>query len=204
MPLTNSKLARLLRQKWSDPEKLAQEIVLLLQDAIGETSTTSTSTSVASSTTTLSGSTDTQAFTIVSPHYEADYLQCTDSGGNTVYLAKPYLFRPSIWQGLTVTLANTMLGTRLGTLTIEYGMLTADENQRQVNTRHQLNSDITDVIETSFTESILPFYKVGDVVYGQRFPAGFSFAGGDGDAIQWLDLNVDGRTWQPDASIQVS
>ncbi len=204
MPLTNSKLARLLRQKWSDPEKLAQEIVEVLKDAAVETSTTSTSTTAASETTTLSGSSNTQAFTLVSPHYEADYLQCTDANGNTVYIAKPYLFRPSVWQGLAVTILNASIGTRLGTLTIEYGMLTADENQRQVNTRHQLNADLSDVIETSFTESILPFYKVGDVIYGQRFQAGFSFAGGDGDAIQWLDLNIDGRTWQPDASLQVS
>lgn len=206
MPSLSSKAVRLLRQKWIDPEKLAQEIVEILkgetEDTTSTTTTSTTSTSASSST--LSGGTDLQEFTIVSPRYEANFLQCTDGSGSTVYLAKPYLLRPTTWTNEVYTLVQTMLGTRLGTLTIEHSALTADENQRQVNIRHQLASNPLDIIETAFTETILPFYKVGDKVYGSRFPAGFSFAGGDGEAIQWLDMNIDGRAWRPDASLQVS
>lgn len=199
------KAARLLRRQWTDLNEFAHELLLALRGEDGDTTTSTTSSSsAASSSEPLSGTANTKEFTLVSPHYDKDYIQCTDPEGETVYLAKPYLFRPSTWQGQVVTLTNMKLGTRLCTLTITYGTLTADENQRTVKTRSQLTLTPSDVIETTFTESIVPFYKIGDKVYGINIPAGLGFTGGDGNGIEWLDVNADGRSWRADASLQVS
>ena len=204
MASLSDKSVSLRRRKWVDADDLAKEIFRILKDEDGDTTTSTTSSSVASSSESLSSSSTIKEFVLTSPHYDQDYLQCTDPDGDTVYLAKPYLFRPSTWEGQVVSLNNMYLGTRFSNLTITYGSLTSDENQRTVKTRSQLVSASTDVIETIFTESILPFYKVGDKLYGINIPAGLGFIGGDGAAISWIDINADGRSWRPDASLQVS
>jgi len=200
------KAARLQRRQWKDINEFAHELLLMFRGEDGTTtsSTSTSSTTASSSPDPISGSTDTKAFVLASPHYDKDYIRCTDPEGETVYLAKPFLFRPSTWQGQIYTLNNVYLGTRFCNLTITHSTLTADENQRKVKTRSQLVSTPSDIIETVFTESILPFYKVGDTLYGQRLAAGLGITGGDGNDIEWLDLNVDGRTWRADASLQVS
>lgn len=199
------KATRLLRRKWTDINEFAHELLLALRGEDGDgTSSTTSSTTSSSSPSPLSGSSDTKAFTLVSPHYDKDYLQCTDPDGETVYLAKPFIFRPGVWQNQVYSLNGVYLGTRYCNLTITHSALTSDENQRRVKTRSQLALTPSDIIETTFTESILPFYKVGDTVYGQRIAAGLGISGGDGNTIEWLDLNVDGRSWRADADLQVS
>lgn len=201
----SDKATRLFRQKWTDPDLLAKEIFLILRgEDDAATTPTTTTTSSTSSPTTLSGSAEIQEFTLVSPHYDKDYIQCTDSNGETKYLAKPSNFRPSVWQNQISTLSNVMLGTRFCNFQITYGSLSADENQRRTKTRSQLVATPSDIIETIFTESILPFYKIGDRIYGIRISAGLGFLGGDGVDIEWLDINVDGRSWRPDSNLQAS
>lgn len=205
VPSLEDKATRLIRRRWTDLNEFAHEVLLVLRGEDGETTTsTTTSSSSSSSSSPSSGTANTKAFVLVSPHYDKDYVQCTDPEGETVYLAKPYLFRPSTWQGQVFLLSNVLLGTRLCNLTITHGTLTSDENQRTTKTRSQLVLSPSDVIETTFTESILPFYKIGDTLYGVRISAGLGITGGDGNGIEWLDMNTDGRSWRADASLQVS
>ena len=110
-----------------------------------------------------------------------DFLTCreynVDAGlGTTIYIAKPYCLRQSPFDNKTIA-----------GLTYTYAGSTT--------------RDVTDGVDTE-TQIIIPFYQEptddydGDIIY-----AIFGVHGGTGvgdvneQAIQWLDLNVDGRAW---------
>ena len=99
-----------------------------------------------------------------------DYLTCTDSGGNTVYAAKPYELRSTPFDG------NTIGGVTYTTLT--------------ASTR-----SATDGTDTE-TQEIVPAYVVGAEIIGQKPKAG---TGVTTDAspqapIAYLEIN-QGRAW---------
>lgn len=110
-----------------------------------------------------------------------DYLVCRRAGGDaavetqdrSVYVAKPYLLRQTPFDGLSrggISYAYTGTAARTAT----------DEDE---NTENQV---------------IVPSYVVGDEIVAARGITGGTgtFGGADSDvALEWMDLNVDGRAW---------
>jgi hypothetical protein len=99
-----------------------------------------------------------------------DYLEChtlsgTSSGSGTVYVARPYLLRRTIWSG----------ATRNG-VTYTYSA-------------NQTRSASTG--GTAITEKVTPSYQAGDVIIGVVRVGG----GVGVDGVDWVDLNLDGRAW---------
>jgi hypothetical protein len=99
-----------------------------------------------------------------------DYLVChtlsgTSSGSGTIYVARPYLLRRSIWSGQT----------RNG-ITYTY----TDNQTRSATTGG-----------TAITEKVTPSYQAADVILAVGRIYGTSNVG----ALDFEDLNTDGRSW---------
>lgn len=200
--LADNAAALLGRKRWTDLNEFVRELIQLLVD--GATSTT-TSTTTTSTTTTLSSSAFHKRFIIVAAVPSNDYLTCTDSEGETVYVAKPYKLRPSTWQGQSYTISHPewQVDDRVCEMYVTWTTMMGDEPNRITRTRTRRYSD-NNVLEVQFTEAILPYYVPGDEIIGVEILAGTGVTGGDGVETLWLDANVDGRSWRPDGSLTVS
>lgn len=111
----------------------------------------------------------------------SDYLVCRRSGGDAAvntedqhtYVAKPYLLRQTPFNGLSrnsISYAYTATGERTA----------------------------TDAEDNTESQVIVPSYVVGDEILAARGILGGTgvFGGADSDlALEWVDLNADGRAW---------
>ena len=107
----------------------------------------------------------------------SNYLQCTDANNNTVYVAKPYLLRASVYvgtrmlfDGLNHAFLSTGVNTRTDTVTLEG----------------------TPVV---FQQLILDQYFVNDILQCTQPAGGTGLVDGSGKPIVWQDTNEDGRCW---------
>ena len=107
----------------------------------------------------------------------SNYLQCTDANNNTVYVAKPYLLRASVYvgtrmlfDGLNHAFLSTGVNTRTDTVTLEG----------------------TPVV---FQQLILDQYFVNDILQCTQPAGGTGLLDGSGNPILWQDTNEDARGW---------
>lgn len=105
--------------------------------------------------------------------HNGDYLECTDAGGNTVLVAKPYELRQTTFDGLTVG-------------GIAYSYTSASQ-------RTATNAAISPGVETQY---ITPSYITGAEIYASKISGG---TGVNDDSspqvgINYLEIN-QGRAW---------
>lgn len=117
-----------------------------------------------------------QQFKVVS--VQQDYLVCrtwngTEQGDSDVFVALPYLLRRTPFDG----------AARNG-ISYSYG----DNVSRTASLSGEDEAQV-----------MVPSYVAGDVIYAVRNSAGGTGVTANAAAVQWLDLNVDGRAWAKEA-----
>lgn len=124
------------------------------------------------------------------PSVQGDYVWCERQGGSTssegegdrIAVAKPYLLRRTTWD----TEANGGDAESRNGVTYEY--TSGYERTATITATGQEEDQI-----------IVPSYQAGDVIYAVRGVMGGTGVeidnNGDTTAVEWLDLNADGRMW---------
>lgn len=119
-----------------------------------------------------------------------DYLECqtivTSGDPVTVYVAKPYFFRKSVFDGNTINGITYAYSLETGTINGDRLASSADYTETQILTPKYYPDDR--IIAISYATGL----QTDITETGQTEPT----------SIVWLDLNVAGRAWAVDISVQ--
>jgi len=126
-------------------------------------------------------------FKVIEEH--GDFLHCVtwdtiEEGTDIISVAKPYLIRRTPFDSLLD--ANALLRQVSPILTLKYEY--SEDNIREA----------IDVLEEDITEEqiVVPKYVDGDLIYASLgILGGVDVINDDGNIVEWLDTNVDGRFW---------
>lgn len=115
---------------------------------------------------------------IITNNADGDFITCatwdgSNQGTEDILVAKPYLLQQSTLDGQTDTNGIAYVFTGIDALTATQSSTSTVENW-------EVTMD----------------YNVGDLIYAiGNIEGGIDDADSDGNQLQWIDLNIDGRGW---------